>query len=198
MMNNPKEKFLTRLFLILLTMFVSACNQHKTSQHTWVLNKEFSSISITTIKNNSLSEISYFTDFKGSINSAGYFDLNIELNSLETNIPIRNERIQEHLFESKMFPTADIHTQLKPADLENGVHTITFDVDFHGLSNMMTGEFLVFEQNGNKVITLHKPLIVDASSFALEKGISTLKNIAKLQSIANSVPLHIILSFQKK
>lgn len=197
-MNNNKVKASLCLILIITIVFISACQQHKTSQQAWTLNKEYSSISITTTKNNSVSEVSQFTSFTGSISATGYFKMSIDLTSLETNIPIRNERIQEHLFESSIYPTADIHTQLKPGQLENGVHTINFDVDLHGLSSILTAEFMVFEHNGNKVITLHKPMIINANTFALEKGITSLKKIAKLQSIANTVPIHFILTFQQQ
>jgi hypothetical protein len=197
-MTNPKAKFSQALLLLIITFFISACNQHKTTQQAWVLDKDSSSISITTIKNSSISEVSEFTSFTGSISSSGYFEISIKLDSLETNIPIRNERIQEYLFETHLFPSADIHTQLKPEDLENGIHTITFDADLHGLSSILTAEFMVTEKNGEKIITLHKPLIINANTFALEKGISTLKNMAMLQSIANTVPIHLILTFQKQ
>lgn len=197
LMKNNTMKVSIAIFTIVITLFISACNQHKKTPQAWVLNKDSSTISITTTKNNSVSEVSKFTSFTGSISASGYFEISINLDSLETNIPIRNERIQEHLFETHLFPTADIHAQLKPEDLETGVHSITFDADLHGLSSILTAEFMVVEQNGNKVITLHKPLIINANTFALEKGISTLQNMAMLQSIANTVPVHLILTFKK-
>jgi hypothetical protein len=198
MMNKPKEKFSQILLLLVITLLMSACSLHKKNKQSWILNKEYSLISITTTKNSSVSEVSEFTAFTGSINASGYFEISIKLDSLETNIPIRNERIQEHLFESHIFPTADIHTQLKPEDLEIGVHTISFDADIHGLSSILTAEFMVVEQFDNKIITLHKPLIINANTFALEKGIAKLKNLALLQSIAVTVPVHLILTFQKE
>ena len=177
----------------------SACSQlhHKTVHNqTWSLNQEFSSISIVTTKNNKVSEVSYFNSFNGKIDEQLNLSITINLNSLETNIPIRNERIQKHLFQTEMYPTADIHTQLKAEDLTPGVHDISFDVDLHGVSGIVQAEFMVFEQHGNKVITLHKPLIVNANTFGLESGITTLKNIAKLQTIDFTVPVNLILSFQ--
>jgi hypothetical protein len=86
---------------------------------------------------------------------------------------------------------------LSENDLTVGNHSITFDVDLHGISSIMTAEFMVFEQFGNKVITLHKPLIIQAELFGLDKGISTLKKIAKLQSIDFTVPVHLTLTFEK-
>lgn len=191
-MNKP-VKSVAILFVVLIT---SSCLQHKvTKTKNWILNPEHSSISIITTKNNSVSEVSEFKRFSGKISSSHYLNIELDLSSLETNIPIRNERIQKHLFQTEIFPTADIHTQLTADDLTAGVHEITFDVDLHGVSGIMQAEFMVIVQHGNKVITLHKPLIIKAESFNLENGITTLKNIAKLQSIDFTVPIHIVLSF---
>ena len=182
-------------------IFLVACSpktvRHKTDVNkTWVLNKAFSTIAIITTKNDKIAETSEFQEFKGSINKSNYLSIELDMNSLETNIPIRNERIGKHLFETNLYPTAEIQTQLKAEDLKAGVHEITFDVDLHGVSGILTAEFMVFNQNGKKVITLHKPLIINAGIFGLEQGITTLKNIAKLQNIDFTVPMHIVLTFE--
>lgn len=200
-MNNKKKNNLgSYIILIFTSLLISACEQHKAplENKTWILNQDSSSISIITTKNNSISEVSDFKNFSGNIDSNNNLKIRIDLSSLETNIPIRNERIGKHLFQIDLYPTADIHTQLKPEYLNNGAHSVSFDVDLHGLSTIVQAEFMVFEQGGNKVITLHKPLVIKASDFALEKGITTLKNIAKLNSIDFTVPLHLILIFEPK
>jgi polyisoprenoid-binding protein YceI len=178
---------------------VSACSQHQATNKlskAWILNSAYSKISIITTKNSKVSEISHFNLFSGKIDESLNLNISIDLSSLETNIPIRNKRIQEHLFQSTIYPTADIHTQLQATDLTPGTHKISFDVDLHGVSSILQAEFMVFEQHGNKVITLHTPLIIDAGAFGLESGITTLKNLAKLQSIDFTVPVNLVLSFQ--
>ena len=190
---------LTTLLIITIALISACTTQHKAKPNkSWSLNSELSSIAITTTKNNKISEVSEFTSFSGNINQTGYLTISIDLNSLETNIPIRNERIEKHLFQTEIYPTAGIHTQLKPNDLDLGIHNITFDVDLHGVSGILTAEFRVYEQHGNKVVTLHKPLIVNAETFGLDNGIRTLKNLAKLQSIDYVVPIHLILTFSEK
>jgi len=179
-----------------ILLVLTACQDHKISGHRlWKLNPERSKISIVTTKNNSISEVSEFKNFSGNIDGNNHLKISIDLSSLETNIPIRNERIQKHLFQTELYPTADIHAQLKPKNLDNGLHTVSFDVDLHGISAIIQAEFMVFEQNGNKVITLHKPLVINASDFALENGITTLKNLAKLNTIDFTVPIHLVLTF---
>lgn len=187
------------LFLILfLILLLVACTPNKkiTKAKSWQLNQESSTLSIITTKNDKISEVSEFTRFKGSISQSNYLSIEVDLSSLETNIPIRNERIGKHLFETSLYPTADIHTQLKAEDLTSGVHEITFDIDLHGVSGILKAEFMVFNQNSKKIITLHKPLIINADVFGLTQGITTLKNIAKLQSIDFTVPVHLVLTFE--
>jgi polyisoprenoid-binding protein YceI len=186
-------------------MILVSC-QHKTTQNqitptpdiTWKLIPEHSSLSIITTKNNSIAEVSEFTDFTGQINPDGKLLITLNMNSLETNIPIRNERIQQHLFQTDIYDTAEIRANLKPTDLNIGVHSITFDVDLHGVSAILEAEFMVFEQFGNKIVTLHKPLIINAKTFGLENGITTLKNLANLDTIDLSVPVNLILSFESE
>jgi len=181
---------------ILFVLITGGCQPHKpTKINSWKLNTAYSNIAIITTKNDSISEVSAFNSFSGTINKNNFLSIEINLKSLETNITIRNQRIQKHLFQSDLYPTADIHTQLKPEDLTPGVHTITFDVDLHGVSGILTAEFMVFEQFGNKVITLHAPLIIKAEDFALEHGIVTLRKLAKLNSIDFTVPINLVLSF---
>ncbi len=180
-------------------LLISACGNNKThdKNHTWKLNQDSSNISIITTKNNNVSEVFEFKNFSGSIDSNRNLKISIDLSSLETYIPIRNQRMQKHLFQTEIYPTADVHTQLAVDSLSNGVHNVSFDVDLHGVSSIVQAEFMVLEKHGNKVITLHKPLLIKASDFALKKGITTLKNIAKLQSIDFTVPIHIVLVFEQ-
>lgn len=185
--------------LLVSFLFLSACQQHKTKSYknqVWKLIPESSSISIITTKNNKVSEVSNFKTFSGKISQTNYLEIEIDLNSLETNIPIRNQRISKHLFQTDIFPTALIHTQLKAEGLTQGIHTVTFDVDLHGVSGIVEAEFMVFEYYSNKVVILHKPLIIQAKMFGLENGITKLKEMAKLQSINFTVPVDITLTFE--
>ena len=198
-----KNNTIRIIFGFFLSTILASC-QYKTTQNnitptsdiTWKLNPEYSTLSIITTKNNSIAEVSEFTDFTGQISPDGSLLITLNMNSLETNIPIRNERIQQHLFQTDIYDTAEIRAILKPKDLNIGVHTITFDVDLHGVSAILEAEFMVFEQFENKIVTLHKPLIINAKTFGLENGITTLKNLASLDTIDLSVPVNLILSFQ--
>ena len=151
-----------------------------------------------TTKNNNITEVSDFKVFQASIDKDNKFSAVIDLKSLESYIPIRNERIQTHLFESEIFPKAEIHAQLSPENLNDGVHQIEFDVDLHGASTILNAEFMVQTNGNSKTVTLHKPFVVNADYFGMKQGVDTLKIMANLNSISYTVPMHIILTFEKK
>jgi polyisoprenoid-binding protein YceI len=194
------KQALNKTIILLVIISLSACNNHKQTSSkvsSWQLSPEFSTISFITTKNDSISEVSHFTQFNASIDENYKFSASIDLKSLESNIPIRNERIQAHLFESDTFPTAEIHAQLSAEDLMDGVHEIEFDLDLHGVSNILHAEFMVQNKDDTKIVTLHKPLVVSADYFGMKQGVTTLRTMANLNSINFTVPMHLILTFEK-
>lgn len=60
----------------------------------WTLVGEESRIDYVSIKANSTGEVNYFKTLEGSITDSGAVSLTIDLNSVETGVSIRNERMQ--------------------------------------------------------------------------------------------------------
>ncbi|WP_458576402.1 YceI family protein [Aliamphritea spongicola] len=56
------------------------------------------------------------TRLAGQLSDSGALSVQLDLDSIETNIGIRNERMREHLFETSKFKTATLQSQL-PADV---------------------------------------------------------------------------------
>ena len=88
---------------LLLTMAIAAA-----AQADWQLDNNQSHLTFVTIKATHIAEVHRFTQLQGSLNPAGQADIEIALASLETNIPIRNERMQQMLFDTDLFPSASI------------------------------------------------------------------------------------------
>ena len=51
----------------------------------------------------------HFKKLTGGIDTKGYVAINVGLNSIETDIPIRNEHYAKHAFETNEFPVAKFH-----------------------------------------------------------------------------------------
>ena len=126
----------------------------------------------------------------------------INLSSAETNIGIRNERINEYLFESKKYPVATFSTKIDQVKLdalsvgESTTVSLTGSLDLHGVKQDITTDVSVVKLPNNAItVSTLKPIIVNAKAFDLETGVNKLKSLAKLPSISFAVPVTFSLEF---
>ncbi len=172
-------------------------------QAQWQLDNDASTLSFVTIKADHVGEVHTFDLLSGAIDEAGNADITIELISINTLIPIRDERMQNLLFETNLFPQANLTAQLdidQFAELEVGRSaqaTIGFDLAMRDQSNSYQAEVLVtrLADNGIQASTL-KPIVVVANSFDLVRGVEALREIAGLPSISNAVPVSFTVVFR--
>ena len=71
-----------------------------------------SQVQFVSIKNNTIGEVSHFETLAGTVTEAGEVEVRVVLDSVETNIGIRNERMKTMLFEVGLYPEAVITAQL--------------------------------------------------------------------------------------
>ena len=163
-------KFLSILAITLLTSSYAVAD--------WSLINDESTISFTSTKKSTVSEVHYFKTMSGTIDEKGSLNLTIDLSSVETNIPIRNERMTKMLFEISQFANATLTTMIdaqKITRLKEGdtlLKTLTFETSLHGISQKIKTPVKFIKLSNNKLmLMLEKPVIVNASQFGLEKGI---------------------------
>ncbi len=168
----------------------------------WELDNERSSVSFISVKNSRIGETHEFTSLVGYIGADGKVQLGVDLDSVETLIPIRNERMRELLFETSRFPAANITSQVQPDILvavsEEGVVTteIAVDLSLHGQTVPLTIPVVVVTDSaGTLRVFSAQPVVVDAKQFDLVDGIDALREIAGLKSISTAVPVSINLVF---
>jgi polyisoprenoid-binding protein YceI len=169
----------------------------------WNLDNELSRVNFVSVKKNNIGEAHYFKKLNASISDAGKFELEINLASVETLIPIRNERMQKFLFNTEMFPklnlTSDLSSQLK--NLKKGKSTILkakADLALNGINKLITLEVLATQQaNGDITVASFMPIIIKPSDFNLTAGIDKLQALAKLPAITHSVPVSFVLTLNK-
>jgi polyisoprenoid-binding protein YceI len=190
---NPLQR--TLLILLLLLPCGSAWAQ-------WELDNTRSVVNFVTVKNASVGEIHSFSSLVGYIGAAGKVQLTISLDSVETLVPIRNERMRELLFETVQFPAATISAQLEPALLaaaaEGGVLTadVPITLTLHGQEKALSMPVVVVaEGDGRLRVFSARPVLVNAGDFGLEAGVAALQKIAGLQSISNAIPVTLHLLF---
>ena len=72
----------------------------------WTLDNSGSTLSFVTIKATNVAEVHTFGQLTGSVGTDGHARVVIQLASVDTLIPIRDERMREILFKTDLFPTA--------------------------------------------------------------------------------------------
>ena len=129
----------------------------------------------------------------------------VDLNSVETNIPIRNQRMTEFLFNTATFATATFSTNVDTAllaSLKAGESTeleLTGTVDLHGIQQPITSKVLVLKKhNGDLFVVNQQPIIINAQSYNLTGGVNKLKELASLPSISFAVPVTFNLTFTQQ
>lgn len=166
------------------------------------LNKDASQVNFVSIKNEHIAEIHSFDEFSGSLSAEGKLQININLMSVNTLIPIRNERMQKMLFDASNFAVAtfiaDIDKSFASMPIGSSKN-VSINGDLTIKDKIVPVSFLVnitSLEEGKVNATTIKPTIISASQFGLDDGINALQEIAMLKSISKSVPLSFSVTFQ--
>jgi hypothetical protein len=170
----------------------------------WVIDPEGSYVGFASVKNDLLAENHSFTLITGTIEDSGDANIVIALASVETLIPIRNERMQAILFEVAQYPDVTVTANLDLDEFtslrlgESRTDTILLGVNLHGTDVSKNVLVKVTRSSNNAYeVTSLGPIIIHASQFALSDGLESLRKIAGLQSIDLMVPVTFDLRLVK-
>ena len=167
----------------------------------WELDNSHSTVNFLSIKNASIAETHHFNTLVGFISSEGTVQLAIDLNSIDTAIPIRDDRLRDQLFETKKFSTATVRSKVDIAILAavaNGGSVSTelpLILSLHGFEENLTVPVNVFGESGKLRVITSRPVIVSAADFGLGESIEALREVAGLNSISTAVPVTVNLLF---
>jgi hypothetical protein len=172
------------------------------AQANWYLDGESSRLSFVSTKNAHISEVQRFLVLHGKVDPDGRAEVEVELESISSGIPLRDERMRNELFEIKTFPDAVINAQinLQPInDLAPGAQyelRLPLSVTLHGKTQTYSTELLATRLDDRRfqVVTL-EPLVVHAEDFDLLPGVAALRKAAGLSQISLSVPVGAVLIF---
>jgi polyisoprenoid-binding protein YceI len=200
---NRLNRF-NQLHLLAMTgLLISTIGFTANAQAQWHLVNEASQFNFISTKATHIAESHTFTKLQGSVNGAGQANLTIDLASVETMIPIRNERMGTMFFEIASYPTAEFAAQVDIQEVNQldvgGVTDMALSgvLDLRATTLPLTASVRVVKLANNRVqIQTLKPIIIDANLSASE-GIERLRVIAGLPSISYSVPVTFSLVFQQ-
>ena len=128
----------------------------------------------------------------------------VNLGSVETLIPIRNERMENLLFETQIYPTAVFRLEVdleKILSLEEGkslAEKYRGNLELKGKQFPLELNIITTRLNSQSFsVASFEPLHLNADRLGLSEGIESLRAIVGLPSISKSVPVTFSLIFRK-
>ena len=156
-----------------------------------------SRVQFVSIKNNTVGEVSHFETLSGSVTDAGDVEVRVVLDSVETNVGIRNERMKTMLFEVGLYPEAVITAQLDAGSMaalsSGGVTNVALQIDLHGQSVTKDAQLNVAVTDQGVSATTTQPILLTAAEFGLEGGVAALQAVAGLNAISRVIPVTVTL-----
>ena len=168
----------------------------------WELDSSMSSINFVSVKNSAIAENHKFTSLMGYIGEQGTVQLSVDLDSVDTLIPIRDERMRKLLFDTAKFPTAKVEAQVNPevlAEVAGGgtVNTeIPVNLSLHGVERSLKVPVVVFSDGGGLRVVSARPVLLSTPDFELDPGVEALREVAGLDTISIAVPVTLNLQFR--
>ena len=195
-------KFLNAVIVTTILSMVSLTSYAAGHGEKWDLVTDESSISFFSVKKGSVGEVHSFTDFSGVIDH-NKASIEIKPDSVETGIPIRNERAREFLFETGVFPTisisSDVTEAMNSATKGQAVEAnVPATLSMHGVTKEITLSVRII-RNSKKSISVAstKPVVIKAADYNMDGGVTKLAELVGGIPIASSVPVNFVLTFKK-
>ena len=170
----------------------------------WTLDSDASRINFVSTKANAAAEVHTFGTLNGTVDDDGNATLSIDLNTVDTAIEIRDERMRSMLFETEQFPAATLAATVDMAVVSRLAAGDTADLTsegqlmVHGTTSSITFDITVSRLTDDRILVAsRKPVIVNASQVGLLAGVEKLREVAGLPSISPAVPVSFILAFDQ-
>ena len=170
----------------------------------WTLDNDASRINFVSTKANTAAEVHTFGTLDGQVDDDGNATLSIDLNTVDTAIEIRDERMRNILFETAQFPTATLAATVDMAAVaglsagETTELTTEGQLMVHGTTSSVTFDISVSRLGDDRILVAsRKPVIVNASQVGLLAGVEKLREVAGLSSISPAVPVSFVLAFDR-
>lgn len=177
-----------------------AATAHAPAAGTLALDAAGSQLSFVSIKNNTVAEVHRFATLSGGVSAQGEARLELALDSVQTGIALRDQRLRELLFETAKFPSATVTLAVDVTAvraLAPGTHQVIQTdarLDLHGQDNRLPVSMRVTRTDAHSwLVTSEQPVIVNATNFGLINGVEALRKVVGLQAIGSGVPVTFAL-----
>lgn len=184
------------LALALTSTLASAAN--------WQLDNSQSSLHFVSVKNDVVAETHQFKQLSGSWDGNNVV-VNIAVNSLETNIPIRNERIWQYVLQAEQFAAISIKATLaetetaKLAAGQSVVKTLPLNVTIGAETSELSAAVRLTKLSDTTIAASSEtPLMLNTNSYKLGAGVAKLQELAGLKRIDPLLPVSFSVQFTQQ
>lgn len=191
-------KYILPIGVLAVTLFSATA-----AADSWKIDDKQSSLHFISVKNDHIAEVHRFTDIQG-VWENNHVTIEIPVVSLDTNIPIRNERMLEHIFKSTEYTVASATTriddemflQLAPGDTI--ATAVELQVTIAGNSQTLSSHIQATRLADDRfLVTTTQPIMIDARAFDFIAGVDKLREIAGLSRIDYSIPVSFSVQFKR-
>jgi len=163
------------------------------------LDDAMSSVSFFSVKNGSVGEAHSIPQLTGTISEKGELNIELFLTSVQTNIPIRDTRLNRHVFDSENHPIATITANVEGKIPDSGVAMVETEgeLTLRGVKKKINVSAMVANTGDKVLVSSIKPIVINAADYGMVEGVKELQDLVKLMSIATSVPVNFSLTFSK-
>nr|WP_285895612.1 YceI family protein [Rheinheimera oceanensis] len=170
----------------------------------WQLDNSQSSLHFVSVKNEIVAETHHFKQLSGNWDGS-MVNISIPVNSLETLIPIRNERIWQYVLQAEQFAAITVSAELKQDALANLavrdsiLLELPLNVTIATETAALNANLRITRLSANTLQAVTEaPLMLNTHSFKLAAGVGKLQQLAGLQSISPLVPVSFTVRFNQQ
>ena len=165
---------------------------------------DFLSIKVNQQKG-SVTEESNFSSSTARLAEDGAFTMDIDLNSVSTNVELRDQRLRDWVFETARFARATISGKVDIAAVDKLAvgQAIRLEqplkLEIHGTTTDIDAELNVHRVAEDRiVVSTLKPVILDIKELGMTEGIGKLVEVMGLLSIVEQVPVSFSGEFTRQ
>ncbi|ACA88240.1 YceI family protein [Shewanella woodyi] len=197
-----KTTFATLLLSIALLGSTQASAQWTLDSNSAALN--FLSTKVL-INKQSITEVSGFNTLSGTVSDDGEFMLMVQLESVNTQVPIRDQRLRDWVFQVEKYSRVEISGQISKLELKDlaigkpkGI-TQALILKTHGKVLTLKAELqLVKSADGALHVSTLTPILLDIKQLDMNLGVEKLIEVMGLASINQQIPITFYGTFTER
>lgn len=167
----------------------------------WSIDQRTARLAFASVKNDHIAELHRFTEINGTWTDSKVL-ISIPVSSLDTLIPIRNERMAEHLLNAAEYPLIEASTSVPPSVVDglnigdSMVLELVLTVTIAGQRGQVPAMIQVTKTSDKRILAATvQPVMIASQRFGLSAGIEKLRELAGLTRIDLVVPVTFSVTF---